>query len=233
MSFFQTEKVACPECGEPVDFDVVYSINAVLRPDLRDAILDRSFQRETCAACGHTFRVEPEMTYLDYQRKQWLLVRPFSDLLEWPDMEKYARSFFDAAFGPDAPAASRAIGKGLEVRVTFGWPAVREKLVCNDLGIDDVALELLKLSLLRNLDPALFSDRTELRLIGQVDDKLGVALLNVDDEMPIQMLPVPKEMYDDIAADSTGWAELRAQLTAGPFIDVRRLLVPVESAEDA
>lgn len=228
MSFFQTETVACPECGANVQFDVVYSVNAVLRPDLRDAILDRSFQRETCGQCGHTFRVDPELTYLDYLRRQWLLVRPQQDLTDWLAMEQYAHSFFQAAFGPEAPASSRKLGKGLAVRVVFGWPAMREKLICAELGLNDVDVELVKFGLLRNLDAGLFDDQTELRLVGMANEQLGIAVLNVIDELPRETIPVPKAIYDEIAADTEGWQALREQLSAGPFVDMRRLLVPAE-----
>src|SRR5688572_18317404 len=229
MSMFQTEQIECPACGSNVPFDVVYSVNAVLRPDLRSAILDRTFQREACGECGHSFRVEPEMTYLDMKNKQWILVRPFTDLQEWGQMEAYARTFFEAAFGPEAPGPSQALGRNLQVRVTFGWPAVREKVLCADLGLNDVELELLKFSLLRSVDNPPLSDTTELRLLGSQSDKLALVWLNVENEEPKEVMNVPRGLYNEIAADKTGWKQLRDELSAGPFIDMRRLLVPVEA----
>src|SRR5262245_7765555 len=213
MSMFQTEQIECPACGSNVAFDVVYSVNAVLRPDLRSAILDRTFQRQECGECGHAFRVEPEMTYLDAKRKQWILVRPFSDLQEWGQMEDYARTFFNAAFGPEAPGPSQALGRGLQVRVTFGWPAVREKILCAELGLNDVELELLKFSLLRSVDNPPLSDTTELRLIGLQGDKLGLVWQDVESEEPREAMAVPRGLYDEIAADKIGWKELREQIS--------------------
>jgi hypothetical protein len=233
MSFFQSQQIQCPSCGTPVDFDVVYSVNAVLRPDLRQAILDRTFQREACGQCGLAFRVEPEMTYLDYKRKQWILVRPFTDLAEWVDMEKYARSFFEAAFGPEAPGPSQALGRNLQVRVTFGWPAIREKLLCAEQELDDVELELFKISLIRTLDRSPLTDTTELRLLHVEPQRLGLVWLEVENEEPREALWVPRGLYDEIAADKTGWQPLREQISAGPFVDVRRLLVPAEMAAGA
>ena len=80
MSLFQTEEVACPSCGEKVNFDVVYSVNADRRPDLREAVLDGTFQEATCANCDKSFRLAPELSYLDVARRQWILVQPFEQL---------------------------------------------------------------------------------------------------------------------------------------------------------
>jgi CpXC protein len=48
MSKFETQTLTCPSCGEAVDFEAVASVNADRRPDLREAILDFSFQRQVC-----------------------------------------------------------------------------------------------------------------------------------------------------------------------------------------
>ena len=80
MSVFTTTQLACPACGTAVTFNLVQSVNAVRRPDLRAAILDRSFQREPCPTCATAFRVEPQFTYLDMGRKQFFAVWPASSL---------------------------------------------------------------------------------------------------------------------------------------------------------
>ena len=40
MSLFESAKSPCPKCGTPHAFEVVASVNADRRPDLRAAILD-------------------------------------------------------------------------------------------------------------------------------------------------------------------------------------------------
>ena len=39
MSLFATTNVPCPACGKQVAFNTVHSVNAVGRPDLREAII--------------------------------------------------------------------------------------------------------------------------------------------------------------------------------------------------
>jgi hypothetical protein len=52
MSVFHTETINCPACTTPVQFKLVYSVNADRRPDLRDAIVAGTFQREPCPSCA-------------------------------------------------------------------------------------------------------------------------------------------------------------------------------------
>ena len=87
MSVFETTAIACPSCGAGVEVELVHSVNAVRRPDLRAAILDRSFQSVACAECGTTFRVEPMFTYLDVKRKQFVAALPASELPDWKAAE--------------------------------------------------------------------------------------------------------------------------------------------------
>jgi hypothetical protein len=226
MSRFQIEKVNCPACGKPVDFPVNYSVNADRRPDFRDAILDGSFQREACPHCEAQFRLEPEITYLDVGRRQWILVQPVSKLDLWTDLELYARVCFEAAYGGGAAEMAQEIGRGLLPRVTFGWAALREKVLCGEEQLDDVAVELLKTAMLRSLDDAPLGDDVELRLIAVAGDDLVMAWLRAAEDQPLEFITVPRSLYSEIAADkSGGWKGLRDELSSGPFVDIHRLLV--------
>ena len=45
----------------------------------------------------------------------------------------------------------------------------------------------------------------------------------------LETLTVSREMFDDIEEDRVGnWAPLREALSAGPFVDVNRLLVAAD-----
>src|SRR5678815_2165427 len=74
MSIFKTVELPCPTCATRVSLELVHSVNADRRPDLRQAVLDGTFQREQCPACGLAFRVEPEFTYIDVGRGQFVTV---------------------------------------------------------------------------------------------------------------------------------------------------------------
>ncbi len=226
MSLLQTEAVTCPHCGEVSDVDVVYSVYADRRPDLRQAVLEDNLQRETCPHCGESFRIEPVLTFLDMSRKLWLLLQPAENLTLWPELEQSARTTFDMAYGQRAMPAAQALGAGLQARVTFGWPALREKVLCTEHDLDDVVLELTKLALIRSQPQLRLSDDVELRLTEVGREQLVFCWIHATSEGIEDELLVPRQVYGDIAANQKPWAALRSELTAGPFVDVHRLLVP-------
>lgn len=224
MSVMVSEDVACPSCGENVGFEVCFSVNGGRHAHLRQGILDGTFQRQTCAACGAAFRLDPEFTYFDAGRAQWLLVRPAADSASWQELENTALEIFDTAFGKGTPKPVQALAEAIRPRVVFGWPALREKLVCKDLGLDDVTLELTKLLLLRSMDESPIGDDVELRLVGIKDDMLQLAWVRTDETL-LERVRAPRALYDDVATSADAWAALHNQLDAGPFVDVDRLWV--------
>lgn len=231
MSVFQTIKVSCPACGQTVQVEAVYSVNGDRRPDLREAILERTFQRETCGACQGSFRLDPEFAYLHVGRGLWLAVFPLQRLGEWEVAEQEAREAFDQSFGPAAGAGAQEVGAQLRPRVVFGWAALREKLVIQQAELDDVTLELVKIAILRAQEGSPLSDGTELRLVGADDESLILAWLDSADETIVDALEVPRMIYHQVEQDRTAWQQVRTPLEEGLFVDMQRLMVAGEAAQ--
>ena len=223
MSVFTRTSMNCPACGSPVPFDLVHSVNAGRRPDLRAAILDRSFQRQPCPSCGTTFRVEPTFTYLDLPRKQFLGVWPASSLGEWKAHEEHTRAAFDKAFGPGSDGA--ALAQGMTVRCVFGWLGLNEKLIANEHGIDDTRLELAKLATLRVMGDVKVGRDREFRLVGANEEELIVGWLRTSNEEIDGEFSVPRQILSDIDAAPDTWAALQADVSGTAFVDYRRALV--------
>jgi endogenous inhibitor of DNA gyrase (YacG/DUF329 family) len=173
MSLFRPEIVPCPNCGAPNKTDSFYSINADRRPDLRDAVLDRTLQKATCPNCQAEFRVDPDFNYLDSMRGQWIAVHPLRNQQFWADILPPDQAAFDRSYGPEASEGAQAIGDELTVRITFGWAAFREKLVAAQAGLDDRELELLKIAILREEASPRMERTSELRLVDVVDGDLS------------------------------------------------------------
>jgi len=222
MSVFNTTAMACPACGASVDFELVHSVNAVRRPDLRTAILDRSFQRQACPSCGTTFRVEPKFTYLDTGRKQFLAVWPASELANWQEVEARSKASYDKAFGPGSDAG--ALAEGMQARCVFGWLGLNEKLIAAEHGIDDIDLEMAKLATLRAMGDVKVGADREFRLVGATDDELIVGWLRTSTEEIDDEYSVPRQILKDIQGAPDTWAALRADVAGEMFVDYRRLL---------
>ena len=225
MSIFDSLSAVCPECGTEQAVKVVASINADRRPDLREQIIKRTFQERTCPSCGFTFRLPPRFTSQHFAEHMWMIVHPRRDLAKWQELEAEAQEVFDSAYGPDSSPLAREIGAQLIPRVTFGWPAAREKLVARAAGLDDITLELLKMAVIRQVPKAPLTDQTELRLDRVDEDDLVLFWVDGTTEAVEASLTVPRSAYDEVAGGGD-WAALRAQLTGHAFVDLNRLLVP-------
>jgi len=220
MSVFQAIEVPCPSCSTALPFELVHSVNAARRPDLRAAILDRSFQRQACPACGYTFRMEPEFTYLDVGRKQFFAVFPASRLAQCQELEAKAIASFDKAFGSGSGAES--IGRGMLSRVVFGWAGLVEKLIAADSAIDDRTLELAKIAAMRSIGEVKVGDDREFRLLGVTGDQLALGWLRASTEDLDEELDVPRDLLGEIESRPSDWAALMAEVAGPMFVDYRR-----------
>ncbi|MGM9485106.1 CpXC domain-containing protein [Roseateles sp. NT4] len=229
MSRLYSQSFSCGGCGAALEMGIVASINADRRPDLRQAVLDDSYQRGRCEACGKDFRVQPDLTYVDAGRGQWILVRPAERLAEWAPTEELAQQAFERGYGEEAAVDARELGAAMQSRLAFGWAAFREKLLCAEHGLDDVALELTKLAVMRAVEDMPLGDDMELRLTAATTDALELTWALSGGDLALESIAVPRKLYDEIAKDKgKGWVEARAELSGGAYVDVNRILVPAE-----
>jgi hypothetical protein len=221
MSIFNTTTATCAGCGHVEQITWAASVNADRRPDLRVAVLDHSFQVLDCPSCGTRMRLPPHMTYVDLARGNWVLVESVDQIGKWKTHEAEAQQLFTDAFGPGAAKSARELAEGIQPRLVFGWPPLREKIIAAELGLDDVTLELLKLAVIRNV-PGGPIGSAALRLVS--GDKTTLKLEITDDETEAVSgeTEVPRSLYNDIAGDTAAWAPLRDQLTNKPLVDVLR-----------
>lgn len=201
------------------------SVNADRRSDLRDEILEGSFQTVSCSACAHAFRLEPDFNYLDVGRGQWIAALPARNLRDHLEIATDKQAVFDLSYGSQAPAAAQSVGQGLQQRLVFGWPALREKLVLQEIGFDDVLWEVAKLDLLRSLPEAPLAEGVDLRLLGLRQDMLDLAWIRADSEKHLNDFQVSRALYDDIVAAPAPWAAVQALLGASMFVDIQKLFM--------
>jgi len=226
VSIFNNATVACGSCGTEQPVKLASSVNVDRRPDLRQAILDGSFQAETCVKCAATIRIPSSTTYMDSGRGQWIVVDQISKLSAWGAAETFARGLFESTYGPDAPQVAQEIGEGLTPRLVFGWPALREKLVATDQSVADLSLEIMKMEILRSVPKPPLASKMELRLTGGTPEELQFTWIDTDTEAAVNILAVPRSVYEDIDDQPEDWYELREKFDGALFVDMTRLLVP-------
>ncbi|WP_247661016.1 CpXC domain-containing protein [Ideonella alba] len=226
MSIFRTLTAHCSACGGAVPVDVVLSVNADRRPDLREAILDNSFQMRRCPGCGSETRLAPQFHYLDQKRGRWIAAWPRERLGDWEAAVEESHQAFDEAFGAAAPAGAQAIGRELSWRVTFGWPALREKVLLAGSGVDDVLIEMVKLALIRAGGPAPLLS-AELRLLNLADEELVFGWQDNESSVVVGWRRAPRALLAEIDADPD-WVEMRGRIAQSPFADATRLFMPAE-----
>jgi hypothetical protein len=223
MSLFHPVNLVCPACKTLITMDAVGSVNADRRPDLRQSILDNRFQDVTCGACGTSFRLQPEFNYLDVGRGQWIAAMPAPHMPRHLDIEDEVTALFATSYGDRAPKAARDVGEALSVRLTFGWPALREKLILREHGLDDRVIEVMKVDLMRRLPSAPFRSGTELRLLRVAGEHLPFVWVDSATEQPGQQVVLPRAAHDGIAGNLAPWQGVIDRLTDGPFVDMQKL----------
>lgn len=224
MSLFHAATIQCSRCGTPGVVQWCASVNADLRPDLRASILDGSFQATDCGQCEAKLRLPPHLTYMNLQRNLWIAAESADRIEEWRTVEQEVAAAYDRAFGAGAPPMSRTLTAMVQPRLVFGWPALREKIIADELGLDDVALELLKMAVMRNISGAPISDATELRLTGGDAAALELTWFHQVSEEMLSRLSVPMSIFEGIA-DNDAWETIRGRLSGVFWADLRRFVM--------
>lgn len=233
MSRFFTATATCPDCSTLNTLDYPASVNADRREDLRAAILDGSLYTMPCTKCGLSLVFEPHLTYLDMGRGEWILTAASTAASDWREAEADALRVYNLAFGAASSPAARAIGEKLSARLVFGWPALVEKLHCDELGIDDVALEVTKLVVLRDGPAREFDPSRDLRLRARENGSLLLDRVDPATGVPSDSLTIPEALYDAIATGGAGWDGLRGMIAGRMVVDLCRVLRDPGPAEDA
>jgi hypothetical protein len=230
MSLFQPVNLVCPNCSALITMDAVGSVNADRRPDLRVSILANDFQDASCHECEHSLRLQPNFNFLDVGRSQWIASMPASYIGRFGEIGGEVQTLFDQSYGKKAPAAAQSVGNGLSVRLTFGWPALREKLYVREVGLDDITLELCKLDLMRRLPEVLLGAGIELRLLTVAGDHLSFAWIDSATEEVKSQFNANRALYDAIADAPDAWANLAKQIGNSAFADIQKLYLTERQA---
>lgn len=216
-------------CGARLTVLVAQSINGGRHPPMREAVLKGKLHRYKCAACGNEFTLDRQFLYVDFERGQFLAVYPLKDLAQAEVCAREAAQVYD-----ELPVSNPSFPLGhfkrkFLVRVCFGVDELREKLLVDEAGMSDLALEELKCQVLPTHQGFRDSEVVTLWLVGMDDDFLHflpAALHPVDDRPPPPRgISIERTLYDEIAA--WGTEEIlrrRPRLASGPHVSLLRMV---------
>lgn len=219
MSIFRDHEVVCPKCGRKETRELCVSLNAPRRPDVVKQIVDDAFQRFDCAGCGTRFLVDGPLLYLDFEKRVWIAAFPRAWRPRWRELERDPSESFRQALGEEAAPPARALAEGFRVRATFGLDGLRDKLRCFAAGLDDAALEALKLELLGGSSAVPLAPGVRLELVRAGESELHLA---VRGRSAGGELSVARARLETIAADAE-WAGIKKIVAAGPYVSAERV----------
>jgi hypothetical protein len=176
MSLVGTVRVRCPACGIERETKLVSSINTRSSPELKQQLLRGELNRHDCA-CGKRVQLASNVLYHD------------------PDAAYYCQVCPGDARALDAAVAGfRGSGATGTQRIVRSLNALIEKVKLLDAGLDDWAIELLKLVLLASRG---LSDPDRVLLFDARDgDRLRWVLF--DEAGAPQALASPLAAYEEL-----------------------------------
>lgn len=198
MSTFAPRTLACP-CGARVSADIADGLHISLRPDLRQQILDGTFHVFSCAACGGRMQVDKLLAYSDFPRRHWFTVVPERDLAYRASWARFCDQRFRDTMIERAAPLVRAWAPEMKRRLIFGLASLREKLMLFDEGLDDHAIEVVKLRLRRDLQlesPASYLFFTRRRSAAE----LVLTCSGLGGGAMVEELTVPLTLYEEALA---------------------------------
>jgi hypothetical protein len=216
-----SEMAPCPKCGRENRFFLISVIDVDDQADWRDEIVERTLSQEACGNCGTLYRIQPHFAFFDREHDLWIGAFPWNERTAWRACDQQARSLYDVYLQAPTAMSSRMHEAPLNRRITFGWEALREKIVAASHGLDDATLELLK----RDVDQSPLGrarEESDLRLLDADATELILGRVIPPAEHRKDQMSIPRARYDAAVDDPAG-RRLRNDLLKEAYVDLRRL----------
>ena len=224
MSTFLDQTISCGACGQLWTRRVATFIDdSADLTSARESLLHGTFQRFECPACGRHKHVVRPLRWCDRDARLWIALLPDEAETQWPRWERDVPTM--AQWDISRGEYGSSDGDRWRLRLVFGLPALTEKLLCAQLGVDDAVLEMLKLNLL-DAHPALQREANQrLRLTGAKSGLLQFA--GRDARQRWQGVTAPIERLEAVSRSPSLRTLIEDNIAAGPYVDLGRLLVPL------
>jgi predicted RNA-binding Zn-ribbon protein involved in translation (DUF1610 family) len=148
VSTFRFYTTSCPACGHRFEVEIARGLHITRLPDIREKLIDGSFQVHACPACGQSALYEATVVYTDFERGEYIATETTTSA-SWQAALSRHQTMFRDCFEAGPPVVQDMAAR-FKRRVVFGFRALREKLVLWDAGLDDRIVEAVKGDVLRD-----------------------------------------------------------------------------------
>lgn len=186
MSANETVEINCPRCGKVGNFTVWHSINTETDPEMRYAVRDGSAFVYECRKCGHRIPVNYGFLYHQVEDRMMLHYCPDDDAVKECLL----------IYGKNGKMREMQL-EGYLSRIVRSINELREKLFIFDAGLDDRAIEVIKLLYMSEFDSTNPDAAVDRALCGIIENKLMVELISRN--RSIGTFEADMSLYDQIA----------------------------------
>jgi hypothetical protein len=219
VSIVHQRHLRCP-CGGLAPVAHVESLNGARHPHLRQRVLDRTLHTGRCPDCGAALRWRSRLTYVDLERRQLIGLYLPEDRANARDCGEELVAVYERCLR-NGPAVIRAIAGDCLVRSVFSDEELREKLVCDDAGLRDLALEAAKHELMAEPQVQALGAVT-LRLDAVIGDQLQLFPEDAAGEPLPLLVTVPRAVVDAMPAREQLLTAYPG-IASGPHVSLLRL----------
>lgn len=192
MSRHSIEKITCPKCGSESDFMIWSSINTVLDPEMFDKVRTGEAFEFTCPECGHIAGVDYGFLY--HQMDDEIMIYYVTDPAGIEETYNMFRG---------NSKVSELLGKVQQnylYRIVQSKNEFKEKLYIFDAGLDDRAIEIIKVFYAQKL----LEENSEIRVdeirFDQAE-KNEIGLVFIADGTPIASCQTGRDFYDIVVEE--------------------------------
>jgi len=232
QSHGDAQVVTCPHCDGEGIYAISRNVNGSWKPEYREKIMDGSLHRVNCIHCGEQFFIDVPLHYCDFDRSEWFMMYPLAWEPQWRRWANDVNVSYGLAYaGPETPPILRSKPPQMMRRAVFGLPALREKLVLHEAGIDDVSLEAFKMHMLLENQRTAPLPEYRPRCVA-VDDKNMLLSQWIDGGDELKPAAMTISRADVLAAqDMLRDTAIVAQLQSSPYVDLGAIMYANEPAD--
>ncbi|MBR5559028.1 MAG: CpXC domain-containing protein [Oscillospiraceae bacterium] len=202
MSLSGKINITCSKCRKDYEATVYQTVDTALHENVAKDIITWELFRQTCPHCGNTVTLNYPLLYHDLQRKAVVWVAPVE-----PGREAKLAEMRKNMALPDHTT-----------RLVAGLDQLREKVSALETGRDDRVLELLKWSLVQNLQKQMPDFKLREVLYLYLDGEEGFHFYSTDGRYLHS--PLVQEQYDFV---KTKFAKQLKILEGKPYPEVNYL----------